>query len=112
MGLLCEEEAIKVSTGGARDLRLHFLGAKGETACVDVPISKVPADQQVHAMVGRVLMRDILAQLPINPTFEQRSQCEGQMVALCTELQLASKYTPFVAVHHDSIVPSVAQTCT
>jgi calmodulin len=110
--LLCQEEAIKVSTGGAGDLRLHFLGANGETACVDVPISQVPADQHVHAMVGRVLMRDILAQLPINPTFEQRSQFEGQMVTLCTELQLASKYTSFVAVQHDSIVPSVAQTCT
>jgi len=86
-------------------LRLHFCnGATGQTACLDLPVSMLPAGRHVHATVGRVLMRDILMQLPGCPTSKQKATAETMVVALGTSLQLVSEYTSFVAVDYSTTV--------
>jgi len=56
------------------------------------------AGHHLHAAAGKMLMQDILSQLPANSTCEQKAAATASVVALGTSLQLLSKYTSFLAV--------------
>jgi len=87
-------------------LRLHFCsGASGQTACLDLQVSMLPAGRRLHATVGRVLMRDAIAQLPKCPTNDEKTAVESVVISLGMQLQLVSEYTSFVAVDCSVVVP-------
>jgi len=87
------------STAEASCLRLHFRDNSLQQMCLDLPVRKLPAGRQLHALVGRMLMVDVEERLPPNPTKEDKAAAEAAIVDLGTKLQLVSKYTSYLAVH-------------
>jgi len=78
-------------------MRMHFVNGAGECAAIDVPLVRLPAGRVLHAMAGRVLVEDALAQS------EPQVEIEKRVVALGTRMQLVTKYTSLIAVDHTSL---------
>lgn len=109
-GICCEGECVLVCAlldqvdiaTELSPMRLHFVNsATGQSAHLDLPVSVLPAGHNLHATVGRILMRDALTQLPQRPTSEQKATAEATVIELGTTLQLVSEYTSFVAVNYE-----------
>jgi len=113
-GLRCDGERLLVCALFKQDndatelgpMRLHFVNnASGQSACLDLPISRVPGSHNLHATVGRILMRDALMQVPQRPTPQQTANAKKAVISLGVSLQLLSEYTSFIAVNSEVKVP-------
>merc|ERR1711920_853263 len=102
--LLSKTEAEKGTDGDLGSVGLYFRSFSGEIAHLTLPTYKLPAGKMLHATVGRVLMSNLVAELPISTTQEQKVALDLKMTSLATRLQLVSKYTSFVAVDSRSKV--------
>jgi len=111
-GIRCAGERVLVAAlldtaagaGAPGPLRLNFRRGRNEAASLQLPLTELPAGRRLHATVGRLLMEDAMAQLPSEPTSEQRAGAVAQVVALGTSLQLVSRHTSFVAVNAAAMV--------
>jgi len=106
--LLNQEETERLPGMELKPLRLHFRDAAGHVAQLDLLPSKLPPGRQLHATAGRMLMKDVMDNVPWDATKEQKADAEAKVVALGTTLQLVSKHTSFVAIDR-SLVASSAQ---
>jgi len=120
-GILCQGERVMVCAlldhnqlaVEVSPMRLHFVNnATGQSAHLDLPVSMLPAGQNLHATVGRVLMRDALMQLPNQPTPQQRATAERAVISLGVSLQLVSEYTSFIAINSEVDVSGPLEICS
>jgi Ca2+-binding EF-hand superfamily protein len=107
-GIRCSNERVMVCAliehasvdGDVGPIRLHFANkATGQAAFLDMPVSKLPAGHNLHATVGRILMKDTMRQLPHHVTAAEKASVEASVVELGVRLQLVTEYTSFVAVN-------------
>lgn len=82
-------------------LRMHFRSCQsGQTASIDVPLTRLPAGRQLRATVGRKLVEEVLRRA----NKADRHAAETKVVALGTRLQIVTPYTSFVAVDASAAV--------